>query len=401
MEKFKGHAFHTSRWDYKYTGGSHSTPMDKLADKRVAVIGTGATGIQCIPRVAASAAHTYVVQRTPSTVGPRGNAPTDPEWAETLKPGWQKELIRDFEGVLQGHLPKSAVLGNEGLLKLLGTVADLRGKLDPEDVTPENMVDVAQAADYLTLERLRARVDDVVKDPDMAEALKPWYNLMCKRPTFNDEYLHAFNRDNVSLVDVSATQGIEEMTETGFIAHGEHHEVDCIVYASGFEITSDFERRINIPIYGRGGELIYDHWSEGMRTMHGMMLNGFPNFYMVGGLFAFTLGLNYSSAIGDQVDYVLHIVEALKSKGLTTAEPTREAEDEWISEQTAIPQDAVIQRLGGASTDCTPGYYNQEGRALDARRDPRRDGYTPGGLAYIDKLEKWRTNNDQDGLLLR
>jgi cyclohexanone monooxygenase len=400
IESFQGHTFHTSRWDYDYTGGGPEGRLSKLADRTVAVIGTGATAIQCVPHVAASAQHTYVFQRTPSTVSPRGNAPTDPEWAASLQPGWQKELMREFQRMIAGEPPRSAVMKNETMLKLFTTFLELTKLVEPEDLAGGGRAEILQIADYINLEAIRQRVEDEVTNPSHAELLKPWYNLMCKRPTFNDEYLPAFNRDNVTLVDVSGARGVQRITETGLVANGQHYEVDCIIYASGFEITTDFERRLDMPIFGRGGMSIYDHWSEGMRTMHGLMVHGFPNFYTVGGLFGFTLGLNYSAVIEDQVSQVVHIADELRSRGLKTAEPTRAAEEAWIAEQTERPVEATPLFLGGAADSCTPGYYNQEGRPMSARRDPRRDAYAKGGLAYVEKLEQWRTAGDLDGLIL-
>ena len=113
--------------------------------------------------------------------------------------------------------------------------------------------------------------------------LKPWYRFLCKRPCFNDDYLPTFNRPNVTLVDVSATRGVERMTETGLVANGVEYEVDCIVYASGFEITTEMKRRIGIDIVeGRDGHSLYDHWANGFRTLHGLTTHGFPNQFFTG-----------------------------------------------------------------------------------------------------------------------
>jgi cyclohexanone monooxygenase len=308
--------------------------------------------------------------------------------------------MQDFQRMVAGEPPRSPVMKNETMLRLFTTFLELTKMVEPDDLAGEGRAELLQVADYINLEAIRQRVDDEVTNAKHAELLKPWYNLMCKRPTFNDEYLPAFNRDNVTLVDVSGSKGVERITETGLVANGEHYEVDCIIYASGYEVTSDFERRLDLPIFGRGGQSIYDHWADGMRTMHALMVHGFPNLYMVGGLFGFTLGLNYSAVIEDQVAQVVYIIDELARRGLRIAEPTREAEDAWIAEQTERPVEASPLFLGGAADSCTPGYYNQEGRAMSARRDPRRDAYPRGGPAYVEKLEQWRAAGDLDGLTL-
>lgn len=401
IETFKGRTFHTSRWDYDFTGGGPEGNLSKLADKKVAVIGTGATGIQCIPHVAASAEHTYVIQRTPSSVSPRGNAPTDPEWFKSQPPGWQAELMLDFDRMRRLQHPKSEAMQHESLLNLVTRKArEFLELADAENLTEAERTNLLQLADFATMEEVRKRVDNEVTNKRHAELLKPWYNVMCKRPTFNDDYLQAFNHPNVTLVDVSATKGVERITPTGFIAGGQHYDVDCIVYASGFEITSDFKRRIGIPITGRGGLSIYDHWGAGMRTMHGLMVNGFPNFFMLGGLFGFTLGLNYSAVIDDQVAQLIYVLKEMKARGITSAEPTRAAEDEWIEDQTMVTPDDLPNNLGGTSDACTPGYFNHEGAEMSTRRNYRQEAYVKGGLAYAQKLAQWRANGDLSGLHL-
>ena len=263
--KFKGHSFHTCRWDYDYTGGGPDGGLTGLADKTVAIIGTGATAVQRVPALGEGAKQLYVFQRTPSSVDVRNNAETDPEWAKNLKPGWQKERQKKFGEAFLGG-PIDPAFADDGWTRLTRNVTELANQ------TAGKVPGLLQIADFKTMEEIRGLVDDTVKDPDVAEKLKAYYNQFCKRPTFNDFYLDTFNRPNVELVDVSATQGVEAITENGIIANDKEYAVDCIVYASGFEITSSYERRLGIPIFGIGGESIYEHWREGMRTMHGLML---------------------------------------------------------------------------------------------------------------------------------
>ena len=397
IETFTGTTFHTSRWDYEYTGGDATGNLHKLGDKRVAVIGTGASAIQVIPHVAASAEHTYVFQRTPSTVGPRGNAPTDPDWAASLTPGWQKELHRDFDRVAAGLPPQTSVLQNETILSMGRNIRTVLSAAGGAELSEDELDQAMAFADHLTMDQIRTRVDETVTRPEHAEILKPWYGYMCKRPTFNDDYLPAFNRPNVTLIDVADTKGVERITEKGVVADGVEYEVDCIIYASGFEITSDFEKRMGIPIFGEGGNSLYDHWRDGMRTLHGIASHGFPNLFVVGGIFTNTVSPNYCAPIDGQVRHVVHVVDELTRRGAVSAQPTQQAENDFI-EMQQTHSTARTMRFGGSPEECTPGYYNQEGKAMEDRRDSRLETYPLGGDAYWRMLEEWRSDGSLQGL---
>jgi cyclohexanone monooxygenase len=392
IDDYKGHSFHTSRWDYDYTGGGPEGGLDRLADKRVAVIGTGATAIQCVAHVAAGARQTYVFQRTPSSVAPRGNAPTDPEWVQSLQPGWQRKMMAAFDRTLAGIEVDEQLLETEGMFRTFHHIRNLMAKVDPESLTPEEMQQIFQLGDHATAEEIRRRVEETVQDPAIAEVLKHWYYGGCKRPTFNDEYLEAFNRPNVSLIDVSDAKGIDRITEHGVVANGVEYEVDCIIYASGFEITSDFEKRLGIPVFGQGGKSIYDHWRDGMRSAYGVMVHGFPNLFMVGGLFCFTLSLNYSGTLEDQTELLTRLVHVIRQRG-DAAQPTLQAEEEWIKEQIEAPPTILSSIFGGAAEACTPGYYTLEGTPMAERRDIRREGYAPGGTVYAERFRSWVNGN--------
>jgi len=390
VENFKGHSFHTCRWDYDYTGGSHEGNLTKLANKTVAIIGTGATAVQCVPALGESAKQLYVFQRTPSSVDVRNNAETDPEWAASLKPGWQKERQKKFgEAFLGGPIDPAFV--DDGWTRLTRNVKTLASK------ATEQVSNLVQLADFKTMEEIRGLVDETVKDPNTADKLKAYYNQFCKRPTFNDHYLETFNRDNVELVDVSATQGVEAITEGGIVANGKEYEVDCIIYASGFEITSSYERRLGIPIFGMGGQSIYEHWQDGMRSMHGLMVSGFPNLYMCGGGFVFQLGANYAHGIDVQAGHVAYTISELSRRGIQSANVSHEAEEQWISDQLDTRISGFV--LGGSPDTCTPGYYNQEGTSK-RYRDVRRETYSKGVGAYMKLLRDWRESNTLEGLEL-
>ena len=390
VETFKGHSFHTCRWDYDYTGGGPDGGLVGLADKRVAIIGTGATAVQCVPALGESAKQLYVFQRTPSSVDVRNNAETDPEWAKSLKPGWQKERQKKFGEAFLGGAVDPA-FADDGWTRMIRNLRDMASQ------TEERVPGLTQLADFKTMEEIRGLVDDTVKDPEVAEKLKAYYNQFCKRPTFNDFYLDTFNRPNVELVDVSATQGVEAITENGIVANGKEYEVDCIVYASGFEITSSYERRLGIPVHGVDGESIYEHWQDGMRTMHGLMVSGFPNLYLCGGGFVFQLGANYAHGIDVQAEHVAYTISELGNRGIKSANVSVEAEERWIADQLEGKGAGFV--LGGSPDTCTPGYYNQEGTS-ERYRDVRRETYSKGVGAYIKLLRNWRADGELDGLEL-
>jgi cyclohexanone monooxygenase len=396
VEDFKGHSFHTCRWDYDYTGGGPEGGLEKLKDKKVAIIGTGATAVQCVPALGESAQHLYVIQRTPSSVDDRNNTPTDPEWAASLEPGWQAERQKRFGEAILGlaDYPEFADDGWTRLTRNLRELAEQAGA-----VPGETIHGLTQLADFKTMEGIRNRVDETVKDPELAEKLKAYYNQYCKRPTFNENYLDTFNQPNVELIDVSDTKGIDRITENGFVANGVEYAVDCIVYASGFEITSSYERRIGIPIYGIDGESIYDHWQDGMRTMHGLMSRGFPNLFMCGGIFVFQLGANYAYGVDVQAEHVAYTISELEKRDIKVANVSAEAEQAWVDDQLSSGAAQAQLVLGGSPETCTPGYYNQEGTS-HRYRNVRLESYGKGLGAYRKVLRDWRSSDDLGGLEL-
>ncbi len=396
IRDFRGHTFHTARWDYAYTGGDMSGGLDKLADKRVAVIGTGASGIQVVPHLARSARHLYVFQRTPSYIDERGNVPTDPEWVKTLEPGWQKERQRNFHtAAFEAFAPGQPDLVCDGWTEVSRNLA---AHLDATDgwaalADPEKFMELREIQDYRAMQRLRDRVDTVVEDERTARALKPYYRFLCKRPCFNDAYLPTFNRPNVTLVDVSDTKGVERITENGIIAHGVEHEVDCVIFASGFEITTDLDRRLGIrPFAGRDGLSLYDHWAKGYRTLHGVMSHGFPNQFFTGFLQG-GVTASTTAMFEQQAQHIAYIIKETLARGASTVEPSEEAQDQWCAtvRETAV-DNTNFQR------ECTPGYYNNEGE--QQIRSHLGEPYWPGFYALEDLLQAWRDTGEMRGLVL-
>ena len=396
IETFEGHSFHTCRWDYDYTGGGQEGNLDKLANKKVAIIGTGATAIQCVPSLGASAEQLYVFQRTPSSVDNRNNFKTDPGWAASLEPGWQAARQQRLAESMMGGVVHPE-FEDEGWTRLARNARAMIAQSG--DLAPEQLGELAQLADFKTMEEIRSRVDQIVQDPEVADKLKAFYNQFCKRPTFHDDYLETFNRSNVELVDVSETKGVERITERGVVVNGKEYEVDCIIYASGFEITSSYQRRIGFPINGVDGESIYDHWDDGMRTMHGLMAHGFPNMFLCGGLFVFQLGPNYCYGVDVQAKHVAYTLSELSKRKVRVAQPSTEAVQRWMDDQLSAESSQAQLVLGGSPASCTPGYYNQEGTA-ERYRDVRLESYGKGLVAYGRVLEEWRMAGDFDGLEL-
>ncbi len=386
IESFKGHSFHTSRWDYEYTGGSATEPMDGLSDKAVGIIGTGATAIQAVPPLARAARHLYVFQRTPSSVDARDNAPTDPEWAANLKPGWQQRRMENFTAQMAGHFAEEDEVA-DGWTVLARAV---RARLAEGVVNPDIGAMIAQA-DLEKMVQLRERMDRIVEDPATAEALKPWFSLFCKRPCFHDEYLQAFNRPNVTLVD-TAGRGVERITETGLVAGGREYALDCLIFATGFEVSTDFSRRAGFEMHGVGGQTLTQKWSDGLSTLHGMHTRGFPNVFILSQAQS-GMSPNFPHMLSEQSKHVAHLVEYSLKHGVGTVEASEEAEKAWVD---------VIVQAGPARLKfleaCTPGYYNNEGRpsAATVRGMP----YAAGAVAFIDLLRRWREEGDFAGLEL-
>jgi cation diffusion facilitator CzcD-associated flavoprotein CzcO len=394
IESFRGHSFHTSRWDYGYTGGDPSgAPMDGLADKRVAVIGTGATAVQCIPHLARAAKELYVFQRTPSSVDVRDNRPTDPDWfAEMATPGWQQRWLENFTANQTGG-EASEDLVMDGWTDIARRVRARIMALPPQDMTPDKMMAAFEDSDFEKMEEIRARVDAIVEDPSTAQRLKAWYRQLCKRPCFHDEYLLAYNRPNAHLIDTDG-KGVERITETAVVVAGVEYEVDCIIYASGFEVGTEFTRRAGFDLTGRDGLRLSEHWGEGMRTLHGIHVHGFPNAFVVQPTQGANLISNVPHNLTESGRTIATIVRHALDHGHREVEVTQEAEDAWIDLLLSGPGSMI------GSPDCTPGYYNNEGQ--DA--GPARQlfvGYPLGAMAYFRYLDEWRSSGRFDGLEFR
>jgi len=390
IESFRGHSFHTSRWDYAYTGGDSNGNLTGLRGKRVGILGTGATAVQCVPHLGEAAGHLYVFQRTPSSIDVRANRPTDPEWARSLAPGWHQHRMDNFNILVSGGYQAEDLVADgwtDIIRKLLVMVQQDAGGNAARDI-----MKTMELADFQKMEQIRARVDQIVENHETAEALKPYYRQFCKRPCFHDEYLDTFNRPNVTLVDTRG-KGVERVTEQGVVAGGVEVELDCLIFATGFEVGTGYTRRAGCELHGRGGISLTEKWANGVRTLHGMHSRGFPNCFIMGNQQSgFTV--NYPHALSEQSQHIAYIVKHAIDNDVRRIEVSEAAEAAWV--QTIIS----LARLGQQFLEeCTPGYYNNEGKP--GERSGQNGFYGGGSEAFFELLREWRAAGALEGLELR
>ncbi len=394
IEAFKGHSFHTSRWDYDYTGGDPCTaPMERLVDKRVGIIGTGATSVQCVPHLARAARELYVFQRTPSSVDVRANAPIDPEWFSTIAtPGWQQRWLENFTANQAGGNATEDLV-QDGWTDLSRRIRSKIMDLPREQRIPKNMLAAFEDSDFEKMEEIRSRVDAIVGDRETAAKLKAWYRQLCKRPCFHDEYLQAFNTPGTHLVDTDG-KGVDKITETGVVVAGKEYKLDCIIYASGFEVGTEYRRRSGFDLIGRAGVRLSEHWADGMRTKHGIHVHGFPNAFFVQPTQGANLISNVPHNLTEAARTIALMVGHARENGFKEIEVTREAEDSWVE----LLLTGAGRMIGGP--DCTPGYYNNEGREPGpaARLNV---GHPAGAMAYFKYIDAWRSAGNFEGLQFR
>ena len=418
ISSYKGHTFHTSRWDYAYTGGDSHGNLDNLSDKRVAIIGTGATAVQCIPHLGTGAKELFVFQRTPSSIDVRNNQATDPDWISTQQPGWQDERRTNFESLMTGVPVKEDLVRDgwtEAFRLLFGNLREkapskwrlaawsLGGLLSKEFYQKgikQYLTDKATAhmdltrqmelADFAKMEKIRSRADSIVEDQETAEALKPYYRQFCKRPCFHDEYLSTYNRPNVHLIDTDG-RGVDEFTEKGVMFDGKEYEVDCIIFATGFEVGTDYSRRAGYSIIGVNGMSVSEKWSNGLSTYHGMHSRGFPNCFFFGpAQSAFTA--TYTFSLDESSVHLAHVMTELKKRGATRVEASQAAEDAWV--KTIIRKARLTEDF---QKSCTPGYYNNEGHV---NINPQNNTYGGGPIEFFKLMKKWRAKGNLEGLEL-
>ncbi|MDT9682298.1 NAD(P)/FAD-dependent oxidoreductase [Streptomyces sp. TRM76323] len=389
IETFEGHTFHTSRWDYAYTGGTPDGGLTGLSDKRVGVVGTGATGVQVVPKLAEDAGHLYVFQRTPSSVDVRANRRTTAQDVGADHDGWARERRDNFLRIVSGETVEEDLVADQwtasaGLLEKLLPSFHRRGDRKAFEAAYE-------VADAAKMNEIRARVERIVADPETVEKLKPWYRYACKRPTFSDTYLQAFNRDNVTLVDTADTHGIERMTERGVVVGGTEYALDCLIFATGFSVGVSGVHSGKLPVHGRGGiPLLRALQERGPRTLHGFTSNGFPNLIHLGAAQSAS-SVNYTHVLDEHAVHAAALIAAAEAEG-AVIEPSPEAEDAWLAVLAeGAPDHAWFH------AECTPGYYNAEGRG----RPNAPIAYPHGAFTFHELLKRWREESMDDVLRAR
>lgn len=389
INDFQGKVFHTSRWDYEYTGGGPDGNLENLRDKRVAVVGTGATGVQAIPFLAKDAKELFVIQRTPTLVGPRLNRPTDPQWADALEPGWQAARLHNFNSIAGGHPVEEDLVDDY----TTGIFRSISGQslidVPVSSLPPADQYVLMELADMQAVQDIHRRIDATVADQRTAEALKPWYGLLCKRPTPNDDYLDAFNSPSVTLV--ASPNGIDGITATGLVVDGVHYDVDCIVFATGFETTGRASADYGYDIVGRDGQTLRTSFADGVKTLHGFMTTGFPNFLELG-LSQNAYLINFGFMLDRKARHAARIVAHALENGVADIEPDADAQQQWVDIVRA-----AFEPKRQYLANCTPGYYNGQG---DQSRGFLNDAYSASEIEFWQMIDQWWEAGTFEGLVL-
>ncbi|MBN9113092.1 MAG: NAD(P)/FAD-dependent oxidoreductase [Pseudonocardia sp.] len=342
LESFGGDWYHTGQWPHEkvdFTG------------KRVGIVGTGSTGIQAIPVIAAKAEHLTVFQRTPNYSIPARNGPMPPEVSAKIK-----EEYGDIRAV-----QRASTNGHPFLISQTSALAvadDVRtatyedawefGGLRFRAAYSDLLSD--QAANDTASDFIRDKIREVVKDAEVAERLLPDdHGFATKRPPIDTRYFETYNRDNVTLVDVRATP-IQEITATGMRTTEQEYELDCIVFATGFDALTGPLLRMNIQ--GRDGATLRDRWAEGPKTYLGLQVAGFPNMFTITGPGSPSVLTNMPTCIEQHVDWITDVLEYARDGGLTRIETTEAAEQEWgeevqrAADRTLLPRASTSWYLG-------------------------------------------------------
>lgn len=377
INSFKGQAFHACRWDYDYTGGSIHGNLSKLSDKRVAVVGTGATAVQCIPHLAESCKELLVFQRTPVLVDVRNHKKTDVDWYKSQEPGWQRKRMENFDKIIAGMNEEEDLVGDSWTDVWRNLTVWSKNNLGSESLDKEA---VMQELDFKKMEEIRKRVEDTVTDPATAELLKPYYNYFCKRPCYHDGYLQVYNRENVHLIDTDG-KGVQKITENAIEAAGKSYEVDCIIFATGYDAGAPCYESGNFEIIGRARESLADKWADGAKSLHGMYSHGFPNFIVIGGIKQASVTVNYTLILGEQGKHAAALIKKCLDQGISAIEPSETSEINWAN---TIKEKSVFREQ--FYKECTPSYINKEGEVKDSLFS---SVYGGGPFEYLNYLSEW------------
>ncbi len=373
IENFEGPSFHTSRWDYAFTGGDADGNLTGLTGKKIGVIGTGSTGIQCVPLVAEFAEQLFLFQRTPASIDVRGNRPTDVDWFASQPPGWQRKRMMNFTALTSGTAQEEDMVNDSMTNLFRESTGDTRGRFGSLDSGEHEKAEIAR------MEKVRQRIDSIVEDKETAEALKPYFHYFCKRPGFSDDYLQVFNRPNVTLVDTGG-KGVEKVTATGLVVDGREYKLDCIIYATGFDFMTNYTRESGLSIRGRDGALLEEHWKDGAKTLFGVQTHGFPNFFLLT-LVQSGVSFNYLHTADAQSAYIADLISYCTEKKFGSVEPTEGAVEEWVNLCLKLSEPRIK-----FLENCTPSYLNNEGKP--SREFVLNSPYGGGPIPYYEALEK-------------
>ncbi|KAF7185996.1 FAD-binding monooxygenase ausC [Pseudocercospora fuligena] len=410
--------FHTARWDYTITGGSPEDPaLEKLKNKRVAIVGTGASAVQVVPHLAKWSRELLVFQRTPSAVDQRKNHETDRTmWKHKVanKVGWQEERNWNYAAHVGNAEEKPDVdLVNDGWSKMPAYSAIL-GTPQHGEVTPESVgehVARMHALDFQRSQMVRRRVQDIVEDEQTAKSLQAWYPGWCKRPCFHDEYLPTFNRPNVTLVDTNG-KGIDQVTPNGIQSGDKEYEVDIIVWSTGYlgPGVGHAAFKGGIHLVGRDGKTLEQHWEkEGLSTLHGVTTRVFPNLFwpgpfQVGASPVWTFGMDL---LTKHIAYVVSRAHELKKASLTSDSVDNPSKRVVIEPSEEAVQDWTMRCMDGvagfaAVIGCTPSYFNNDGAnddlPMEEQQKLARSSPWPRGIVdFAQTLKRWQSDGTLDG----
>ncbi|KAL2071193.1 hypothetical protein VTL71DRAFT_12428 [Oculimacula yallundae] len=413
LKEYKDKMLHTGRWNYGITGGSPGNPvLSGLEGKKVAIIGTGATAIQAVPAIAKYAGDLYVFQRTPSAVDYRENRDTDPEeWKTKIATGkgWQTRRGENMQAHTEGkdNLPDEDWV-SDGFTKM-PSISGAWGSstvLKPEDL--QGYLEMMHQLDAVRSDRVRQRVLDVVKDQETAKALQAWYPGWCKRPTYHDDYLEAFNSPNVHLVN-TAPLGVTSLTATGILHNDTEYPIDVIIWSTGYGSPSaeSLAGKAGITVLGRDGIKMEEKYQKAeLLTLHGIIANGFPNMFFPGFSQA-GVGVNQTQRLDEQSTQMAYMIREAECRSKTSQngtsnsvaktviEPTAEGCEDWAN------QCASKAHLFATMAGCTPSYFNAEG-AMDKMEklagSARLAMWGQGYLSYARILQEWRRSGQLEGL---
>ncbi|KAF1970487.1 FAD/NAD(P)-binding domain-containing protein [Bimuria novae-zelandiae CBS 107.79] len=353
-----------------------------IPDKRVAIIGTGATATQTVPHVARWAKHLYVVQRTPASLAQREQRETDPEWfrkSVASSKGWQRGRLRNFHQHFTLEQPPAINMVDDEWMRGPG-------------IEIPSYLEKLQNIDLPRLESIRKRVEDEVSDPAVAEVLKPWYPSWCKRPLFHDEYLSTFNRENITIVDTEG-KGTDSLTTDSIVVGDQSYPVDIVIFATGFRppfIGSPAEKA-NVSIVGRNDISMSEEWARnGPSTLHGVLDHNFPNLFLSGPWQA-SNSPNYAYTPDFMAKHSANIFAEAKRRAdgkPFTVTVTKAAAEDWAMQM-------IMHSFPGAAVlGCTPGYINIEGQLDRAPPEQQmimaRSGVWGHGFeSYARAVEEW------------